>query len=152
MPIDRVISRSRDSLTDREAGESRDWITPLESRAGVDSLDMLHHQRRRVMERLAPLKALHGSFGKWDARRKHLLAAIEVRVRRRLEAAGGKVSAQQVEAEAHADPGYEAVIDEGIEQAAQYHRLQVELEEIEEKIRSREIALMAYNQELRLQR
>lgn len=104
------------------------------------------------MQRLAPLKALHGPFGKWDARRKQLLSAIEVRVRAQLEATGGKVSAQQVEAQAHADPGYAAVVERGIEEATQYHRLQTELDEVEERVRSREIALMAYNSELKLQR
>lgn len=156
---DHVVSRDGRVGSVELPADEREWQFPLsrhgallEGRADVDPLHELHHQRRVVMLALAPLKALHGSFGKWDARRSQLLAAIKVRVRRGLEASGGKVTESMVDAEAHADPQYMVVIDQGIEEATQYHLLQTELEEIEERIRSREIALLAYNQELKLQR
>lgn len=150
---DRVVAASSDPVGDIALPEDYSFnLTALESRAETDSLSALHHRRRVVMRQLAPLKALHGSFGKWDARRKHLLAAIALRVRARLEAKGGKVTDAIIDAEAHADPQYERVIDQGIAEAAEYFRLQTELDEIEERIRSREIALQAYNAELRLQR
>lgn len=160
---DRVVAKSDDPRSSRSVGDEHTWVlplarggtprsTPLEERAGVDALELLHHARRVVMAQLAPLKALHGPFGKWDARRKHLLAAVAVRVRLNLEARGGKVTGEMVDSEAHADPQYERVVDEGIADATRYHLLQTELDEIEERIRSREIGLSAYNAELRLQR
>jgi hypothetical protein len=156
---DRILARNTDPLADADVAPAS-WVTAvggrvgrsLEDRAGVESLERLHHQRRVVMEQLAPLKAMHGSFGKWDARRKQLLGAIAVRVRSELQARGEKISEGLVDSMTHADPQYERVVDEGIESAARYFRLQTELDEIEERIRSREIALSAYNAELRLQR
>jgi hypothetical protein len=156
---DAIVVRD-DRLTDDEVGPESDWVLPvggriarsLDDRAGVESLERLHHHRRTIMVQLAPLKALHGTFGKWDDYRKRMLAAIAVRVRHELEVAGDRATDSIVDALARSDPQYERVLDQGIDGAAQYFRLQVELDEIEERIRSREIGLLAYNSELKLGR
>lgn len=126
--------------------------TALESRADVESLDELHAERRALLPEYAALRVLHGQFGKWDNRRKQMLEAIKVRVRMEREAKGEKCTDAIVDAYAHADEQYAAVIDEGITGAARYVELDIRMSEIEERIRNREVSLLAYNAEARLGR
>lgn len=124
----------------------------LESRAGIRALDVLHAQRRQLMVMLAPLKALHGPFGIWDARRKQLLESLKVRARSALIAQGVKTTETMIDAEAHGDAQYLAFLDQSERDKIEYLHMQTELDEIEEAIRSREIELLAYNSEVKLSR
>lgn len=124
--------------------------TPLETRAGIDSLDVLHHKRRAVLEQLAPLKALHGPFGLWDARRKQMLEALKIRALHSLTQANEKTPEWRIDAEAHADEQYAALLDRAEADKVAYLNLDNELSEIEERIRSREAELYAYAREARL--
>ena len=127
-------------------------VRPIESRAEVDSLGDLQQRRRALLAQLAPLKALHGHNGLWDNKRKQMLEAIKVRVRMTLEADGKKGTDAAVDALAHADEQYARFIDAGITDRIDYLTLQNEADEIAERIRSREIELLAYNGELKLAR
>lgn len=128
-----------------------DELTALESRAEVDSLGDLHARRRQLMQQLAPLQALYGAFGLWDARRKQLLESLKVRAR--MELSGDKKPTEaQIDAAAHADPQYERFLDDSYDAKVQYINLDTELSEIQERVRNRELALMAYAAELRLAR
>ena len=129
-----------------------DIVRPIEERAEVDALGDLQQRRRALLTQLAPLKALHGHNGVWDNKRKQMLEAIKVRVRMALDAAGKKATDSGVDALAHADEQYARFIDAGIEDRIQYIVLQNEADEIAERIRSREIELLAYNGELKLAR
>lgn len=119
-------------------------LTALESRSDVDSLDDLHQRRRQIMPEYAALRALHGPFGKWDPRRKAMLSVVKVKVRSAAQAAAQKITEAAIDDEAHADPQYIAVVDQGIDEATRYAMLDMEMSEIEERIRSREIGLRAY--------
>ena len=127
-------------------------VKAIESRADVDSLDLLHHKRRVLLVHLNPLKALHGSFGLWDDRRKQMLEAMKVKARQRLAESGQKTTEGMVESEAYADPDYLAFLDQGYEARIAYLTMHNELDEIAERIRSRELELAAYSAEVRLQR
>jgi hypothetical protein len=130
-----------------------DELSALESRAEVDSLGDLHARRRSLMVQLAPLKALYGSFGLWDARRKQLVEALKVKARMDLTTPDGKKPTEtQIDAVAHADPQYERFLDDSLDARTQYLNMETELSEIEERIRGRELALMAYSAEVRLSR
>lgn len=125
-------------------------LSALESRAEVDSLEDLHHRRRAVLVQLAPLKALHGPFGTWDAKRKQLLEALKVKHRMEQSAAGVKTTEGLIDALAHADEQYAAFLDQSERDKTDYLLLDNEHTELNERIRSREIGLLAYNSEVKL--
>ena len=129
-----------------------DELTPLESRADVDALGDLHARRRLLLTQLAPLKALHGHNGIWDDKRKQMVEACKVRARLTLIEQGQKATDAAVESAAYADEQYARFIDDGITARIEYLNLQNEYDEIAERIRNREIALLAYNGELKLAR
>lgn len=132
--------------------ESPEGRAALEARVGTDPLDELHHRRRVLIEQIAPLRALHGPFGMWDDRRKQLLEACKVRARLSLGKDGAKVTEGMVDATAYDDPEYEKLLDEGYSSRIDYIRMENELSEIGERIRSRELEIAAYSAEARLQR
>lgn len=128
-----------------------DEMSALESRAEIDSLGDLHARRRQLMQQLAPLQATYGSFGMWDARRKALLESLKVRARMDLSCEK-KPTEAQIDAAAHADPQYERFLDDSYAAKIEYIHLDTELSEITERIRNRELALMAFTAEVRMAR
>lgn len=124
----------------------------LEDRAEVEPLEVLHNERRQLMITLAPLKAVHGNFGLFDHRRKSMVEAMKIKARMQLTKDGGKATDALVDATGHVDPQYEAFLDQMYAEKVEFLKQQTTLDEIEERIRSREIALGVYNSELRLGR
>lgn len=127
-------------------------LTELESRADLDSLEGLQVERRQLLPEFAPLKALHGPFGKFDHKRKAMLEACKIRARMEMQQKGEKITEAAVDALGHADGQYIAFIDEGIVNATRYIELDIAVSEIEERIRNREFSLLAFNAEARLGR
>lgn len=127
-------------------------MTALESRADLDSLTDLQQRRRGLLEQLAPLKALHGYNGVWDAKRKQLLEALKVKHRMQLSAEGTKATEGMIDALAHADDQYAQLLDAAERDKVEFIKLDNELTELEERIRNREFSLLAYNAEARLAR
>jgi hypothetical protein len=147
---------------------------PLEHRAEVDSLAQLQHRRRELLKDYAPLAARFkgGATAGTDAARKRhrALVAKRILVQLRQEFAKGP---QMVPSKKTANLMVPAVFDEPSETAlermanadtehvgfceqleADYTRfilLENDIQEINEKIRSREVELYCYNGELRLQ-
>ncbi len=124
--------------------------TPLESRAETASLEGLQHERRLILSEYAALKALHGPNGKWDNRRKAFLETAKIRCRMECQARQEKTTEAYIDALAHADAGYLTLIDEGIAGATRYVELDIAITELEERINSRQVELLAYNSEIRL--
>ena len=129
-----------------------DEVRPVEDRAQVASLGDLQQRRRTLLTTLAPLKALHGHNGIWDDKRKQLLEACKIRANMTLVEAGQKVTDKLVEAMGYADPQYAAFVDDGITARIEYVTLANELTELEEQIRDRELCLLVYNSEVKLDR
>lgn len=127
-------------------------LTALEERADITSLEGLQHERRQLLREYAPLKALHGNFGKFDNKRKALLEACKIRARLEMQQKGEKTTEAAVDALGHADQQYIDFIDQGIVGATRYVELETAVVEIEERIRNREICMLAYNSELKLAR
>ena len=142
---DTIIAGGRSPANDWE-GE----LTALESRADLDSLEGLHVERRQLLPEYAHLRALHGPNGKWDAKRKALLEATKIRARMLCQQRNEKVTEGLIDAMAHADDQYVDFIEEGVSGATRYVQLETAISEIEERIRGREFALLAYNAEARL--
>jgi len=127
-------------------------MSGLEERADVDSLERLHEERRQLLIRLAPLKAMHGPFGLFDAKRKQMVEAMKVKARVRLQNIGGKVTDAIIDAEAHCDEQYTAWLDQQLTERVEYVKMDGELDRLNDLIRNREISLQVYNGELRLAR
>lgn len=147
---DRIVAGGSGSASGALAA---DELRPIEARAEVDSLGDLQQRRRELLNILAPLKALYGPFGLFDDRRKRMLEAMKVKVRAELTSGDGKKPTEaQIDAMAYADPQYERYLDDAYEAKIEYVRLANEEVEIAERIRSREIELLAYNSEVKLDR
>lgn len=129
-----------------------DEVRPVEERAEVASLGDLQHRRRALLTTLNPLKALHGHNGIWDDKRKALLEACKIRASMTLAETGQKSTDKLVEAMGYADEQYATFIDAGIAARIEYLTLANELTEIEEQIRDRELCLLVYNSEVKLDR
>ena len=126
--------------------------TPLENRAEVSSLDALHEKRKDILVEFGPLKAMHGSFGMFDHKRKAMVSAMKIKCRMRLMAAGGKVTDDIVDAEAHCDPQYLSWLDEQMADKVRFVNLEAELDTIQELVRNRELGLQIFNSEAKLAR
>ena len=124
--------------------------TALESRADVEPLEALHVERRQIIAQLAPLRALHGPGGTWDARRKAMVEACKIRARSAARERGEKVTETFIDAEGHADKQYIDFLDQAERDKVDYLMQQMKLDEIEERIRNREFSLTAYSREIGL--
>jgi hypothetical protein len=129
---------------------SSEAMTALEAKAEAESLEELHQERREIVSELAALEALHGMNGLWDDKRRSLRAAIATEIRDRMAAEGKKVTEGLIEDMAHADHRYTDFIDHGLADRMQYLQLKVRRDEIQERIRNRELTLTAYSAEARL--
>lgn len=124
--------------------------TDLERRADVDSLDRLHDERRRLYRQYGKLIAMYGPFGIFDDRRKQILEALKTQARAEQRAAGGKVTNDEINELAHANPRYQAFLDTALDEKIRYLQVWNRISEINELIQNRSIALSAYKAELRL--
>lgn len=123
-------------------------MTDIESRAGIAPLQKLHAKRWEIVQRLAPLRALHGNYGLFDAQRKIELSRAREKVKLANEALIGtegyrKPTADDLDMLAHLDPGYTAFILEGAQQRQAYEALEEQLAMIDHRIR-RDEALLRY--------
>lgn len=131
-------------------GDGVVYGSDLERRADVDSLDRLHDERRRLYRQYARLIALYGPFGIWDDRRKQMLEAFKTQARAEQRAAGAKVTNDEINELAHANPAYQKFLDDSLDDKIRYLQIWNRISEINELIQSRAIALSAYKAELRL--
>lgn len=129
-----------------------DLVREIEERAGIDSLGDLHARRRQLLIALAPLAALHGPFGKWDDKRKQMLEAMKVKARMGLTTEGVKITESLVDATAYADEQYARFVDDGISGHIDYLNMNAQMQEIVERISSREAELYVYGKEAGLAR
>jgi hypothetical protein len=128
-------------------------LTALEARAEIDSLNDLHQRRRALVEQNAGLIARYGSFGLHDDYRKSFVETQKVRARMELSKEEGvKITEARIDAEAYGSDAYADFLDNALAEKIEYLRVQTMIDEIAERIRSREIALLAYNAELKLAR
>jgi hypothetical protein len=106
----------------------------VELRAGVEPIDALLHRRRELVEKVATLRAVYGSFGTWDYQRKCELSRIKSLVRLQAMKDSRKVNNDQVDEEAHEHPDYTAFVVRATKERADYFRLEAQLEEIDYRV------------------
>lgn len=140
------------ATTARLNDPSPDEAKAIEFKADIDSLEALQHQRRQMLPVYLKLKALHGPFGMWDHRRKAMLEALKIQAIMEAQKAGSKYTDKTIDAAAHASVAYEQFLDEGTASRIEFLRMDVEMDEIVERIRSREFELTAWSAETRLGR
>lgn len=106
-----------------------------ESRMGVESLEALLDDRTRLVAEVADLRALFGSFGTWDHRRKIELARLSGEIRARLKLAGDvKVTEALLDEEAHAHPAYMQFIIDATRKRAEWTILENKIQNINDTI------------------
>lgn len=144
---DTIIAGGRSPATDWDGA-----LTDLEARAEIDSLEGLQAERRLLVEQNAGLMARYGSFGMFDDFRKRFVEAQKIRARMMLANDGGKVTEGAVDAHAYGSDEYQSFLDNAYEEKVQYFKIQTRIDEINERIRARELAILAYNSELKMAR
>ena len=106
----------------------------IEQRIGVQPIEELLDQRRTLVGKVAGLRALYGSFGTWDARRKNLLAGVTAKLRAQYVLAGVKITEAALSDEAHASGEYATFITESTHRRAEWIRLENDVQDINDLI------------------
>lgn len=105
-------------------------LTPLspmgdiETRMGIEPIENLLDERRRLVDQVAELRAKYGPWGAWDALRKVQLSQALFRIKEGYRAAGIKRSNDEVDAEAHADGDYIAFVRLAVTERAKWVKLE----------------------------
>lgn len=106
----------------------------VELRAGVDPIDALLHRRRELVDKVAELRAVYGSFGTWDHTRKSELSRIKSLIRLQAMRDNRKMNNDQVDEEAHEHPDYTKFVTLATRERAEYFRLEAQIEDIDYRI------------------
>lgn len=147
--------------------------TDREMRAEVPSLEWLHHRRRELKKEWNPLEAMYGgSRGQGspsDAARKRHRDLIATQIEKALRAQHDELKARAkndsslvigewkqpseayLERLANAHPDHIAQCQKMQKEVERLLELENKIDEIQEKIRTREIELYSYNKEIGLQ-
>lgn len=115
----------------------------IELRAGVEPIASLLDQRRHVVNKIAELRAVYGSFGTWDHTRKSELSRIKSLIRLQALKDNRKMNNDQVDEEAHEHPDYTRFVSLATKERAEYFRLEAQVEDIDFRI-NRGQALLRY--------
>lgn len=115
----------------------------IELRVGVEPIAQLLDIRRHVVEKIATLRAVYGSFGTWDHTRKSELARIKSLIRLQSLRDNRKMNNDQVDEEAHEHPDYTRFVTIATKERAEYFRLEAQVEDIDYRI-NRGQALIRY--------
>lgn len=127
-------------------------LTNLEAKSDVASLEGMHHERRQLYEKHSPLIARYGSFGLFDDFRKSFVERQKLKARVDLTAGGGKATEGAIDAAAYGSDAYIAFLDNALAEKVEWVRVDEEIRSLNERIRNREIAMLAYSAEVKLGR
>jgi hypothetical protein len=133
-----------------ETGTWGGELSALESRADVDSLEDLQQRRRELIAKNATLIARYGNFGLHDDFRKNFVECQKLRARMDLTKEGAKVTEGAVDNVAYGGDAYAAFLDNALTEKAEWVKIDNEINELNERIQHREVALRAYTAECRL--
>jgi hypothetical protein len=125
-------------------------MSEIERRLGVTPIAELLADRDVLVEQVADLRAEHGSFGTWDARRKAELSRIAQSLRANLHQQGKKLTVAEVDSMAHASPEYYDLVIEATRARAQLARLDSRIFNIEATIQRGNIVARHMTAEARL--
>jgi hypothetical protein len=107
----------------------------VEEKLGVVPVEELLAERDELVKAIAPLWALYGPGGTWEAKRKILLATLAQKYRALALVDGKKVTEAAIDDQAHADDDYAAFVQRATEERDALKRLDDRVTGIGETIR-----------------
>lgn len=125
-------------------------MTDAEERLGIEPLEGLLDERRHLTNKVATLRAKYGSFGTADHIRKIELSRLKCMLRVQALREKRKVTADQVDAEAHAHADYVELVTLMTNERAEWVRLENSIDEIDAKIMRGQAVARFVTGELRL--
>lgn len=127
-------------------------MAEIEARASVQPIEELLDERATLIQRVANLRAVYGSFGTWEAQRKMMLARLKGQVR--AEALRGatarKLTNDQIDDEAHDHPEYMDFITMATKERAAWIVLEAKIEAIDFRVQRGQAVLRFASAEARL--
>ena len=129
---------------------ARSKMAEIEARIGVDPVMELLAERQDLIDQVAPLRALYGPGGTWDAQRKMELANLKMLIRAQAEAADTKRTEAYLEDAAHADPRYKNLVAQATTDRANLSILEDKVNAIEARIRRGDAVIRYVSAEARL--
>ena len=130
-PVGGTGQRPPSQPFDETTGEVLDPMTAAENRMGVTPLSELLPQRQLLIDKVATLRAKFGTWGTWDALRKVELSRLKGLIRAQATRDKRKVSAMQVDEEAHAHPDYIDFVTLATVELSDMIRLEARIEAID---------------------
>ena len=112
----------------------RSPMADVEDRLGIEPIHEVMARRERLVEEAAELRALHGSFGLFDARRKTELAAIKMSLRARSQRDKMRVTEGALDDAAHADPRYVEFVTQATIDRARLSVLEHKIHALDESV------------------
>lgn len=106
----------------------------IENRLGIQPLEELLAERDALIKEVSMLRALHGSFGTWDDKRRVLRSTIAMKLRAKALESGTKVTEAWLEDAAQSDPDYVLFISDGTNEKARWHELENRIQGINDMI------------------
>ena len=122
----------------------------IEARLGIQNIEELLDERRTLVGKVANLRAMFGSFGTWDSKRKLLLSGIKQKIRAQMVAASAKITEANLDDEAHASPEYGQFILDSTRQRAEWIDLENHVQDINDLIQRDNLLGRHASQEARL--
>jgi hypothetical protein len=120
-------------MTDNVVARSR--MGDLEDKVGIDRLDVLQAERRKLVCRVADLRARYGSFGTFEHLRGICLATVKMKARASAVSNGIKVTEDGLKDIAHASSEYVDFITQATLDRSELTTAEIGITEIEETIR-----------------
>jgi hypothetical protein len=112
-------------------------VTPfgeIQERMGIPSIEALLAERDTLVRQVASLRAVHGSFGTYDAYRKIELASIAQIIRAEAAGKGTKVTEAFIEEAAHASGRYLDFVTKATQEKAQLAELENRIQGINDTV------------------
>jgi len=116
---------------DPNTGEILDAMTAAESRIGIVPLSELLPRRAGLVNKVCDLRARFGPFGTFDHLRKIELSRIKALIRAQATRDKRKISASEIDDEAHGHPDYFDFITAATLKRAEWVKLESQIEAIE---------------------
>ena len=122
-------------------------LRDIEDRVGGSGVGHIEHHVARwlkLSKEAAPLRAVYGAGGTWDAQRKANVSTIKMRVRAESVATSNKLTVDEIDAIAHADDTYAEFITRATRERTRLAEIEDEMQGIEFVI-NREQGLIRYS-------
>ena len=123
----------------RDSGSMKD----TEDRLGISHIEERMAERADLIDGVADLRAVHGSFGTWDAARKSALSAVKMLLRAQYTRGKVHFTEAKLDEESHAHPDYVAAVTAATMERAELVRLDAKIHALDAIVR-RENGLVHY--------